>query len=210
MSGPKVVKIVTRAELIDICRGHIAALQAAAGQWERVGKRNDTITTSDISAVQARITAMEQLLAADKFADLQKRVPSEIAFLAADVEDRLQRAAEAKASERTREKRLRSAAATVSRMLAEKQMPIPPELSDPGHHSLEEIEAAISKTVGLLSQSQVSSEPSERQRDLASALSQNEERISLAAWLQHQVEESDPKLSALDRQLDELKVTCPQ
>ncbi|WFU04593.1 hypothetical protein QA648_27860 (plasmid) [Rhizobium sp. CB3171] len=209
MSGPKVVKIVTREELIDICRGHIAALKAAAGQWERVGKRNDAITDVDISAVQARIAAMEQLLAADKFADLQKRVPAEIAFLASDVEDRLQQAADAKASKRTKEKRLRATAATVSRMLRERQMPIPAELSDPGRYSLQEIETAISKAVGSFSQSQASSEPSKRQLELASALSQNEERTSFAAWLQHQMKESDPKLSALERQLDELKALDP-
>ncbi|WP_412066285.1 hypothetical protein [Rhizobium sp. SYY.PMSO] len=210
MSGPKIVKIVTREELIDICRGHIAALKAAAGQWERVGKRNDLITEGDIAAVQARIVAMEQLLSAGKFADLQKRVPAEIAFLTADVEDRLQKMADAKTSEQTKEKRLRAAAVTISRALGERQTPIPPELSNPARYSSQEIEAAISKAMVTISESQVSSELSERQKELASVLSEGEERTSRATWLQNQVEESDPKLSALERQLYELKALDPQ
>ncbi|GAC1043876.1 hypothetical protein [Rhizobium sp. No.120] len=205
MSGPKVVKIVTREELIDICRGHIATLRAAAGQWERIGRRNDTINDGDIAAVQARINAMEQLLRADKFADLQKRVPAEIAFLTADLEDRLQKAADAKASERTKEKRLRAAAATLSRMLGERQMPIPPELATPARHSVQELEAAISKALEAVSPPQQAVEPSQRQRELAAALSQDEERTTFAAWLESRGDDSDPKLAALERQLDELK-----
>lgn len=54
MSGPKVVRVVTREEIIAICQGHIAALVAAFEQWQRVGKRNEIVDAEDIRLAQSR------------------------------------------------------------------------------------------------------------------------------------------------------------
>lgn len=43
MSGPKVVRIVTREEHEAICRGMLARIDAALEQWAETGRRNDCL-----------------------------------------------------------------------------------------------------------------------------------------------------------------------
>ena len=50
MSGPKVVRIVTREEIIATCKDILAQLEAEVRQWERVGRRNDLLSDHDIAA----------------------------------------------------------------------------------------------------------------------------------------------------------------
>ena len=113
MSGPKVVRIVTRDEVIAICEGHLARLDAALDEWQRIGRRNDTHTDVDIAQAESRRDALRRLLACESFLELQKRVPLEIARLSSDTEDRLVRAAAAAAEGRTARRRTQSAAQTV-------------------------------------------------------------------------------------------------
>lgn len=89
MSGPKVVRIVTREEIIAICQGHLARMDAAAQEWVKVGRRNGVLTDAEISATQSRHEALRNLLARGRYMDLQKKVPEEISFLQADQEARL-------------------------------------------------------------------------------------------------------------------------
>ena len=46
MSGPKAFRIVTRAEIISICRRNLARLDAAIEVWTSRGQRNGTIDQS--------------------------------------------------------------------------------------------------------------------------------------------------------------------
>lgn len=51
MSGPKAFRIVTRAEIILICRRSLARLDAAIEFWASTCKRNGTIDQKDIDRV---------------------------------------------------------------------------------------------------------------------------------------------------------------
>src|SRR5258708_32974715 len=113
MSGPKVVRIVTREEVIAICRGHLARLNAALEQWRRVGRRNDVLSEAEIASAEFRRDALRRLLEQERFLDLQKAVPEEIAYLALDQEARLAKAAAAAAQARTRHRRPQGAASTI-------------------------------------------------------------------------------------------------
>ncbi len=44
MSGPKVVRIVTREEIEAICRQHIASAEEAAAELRRCAKRHDALS----------------------------------------------------------------------------------------------------------------------------------------------------------------------
>jgi hypothetical protein len=44
MSGPKVVRIVTREEILGICHGQLARVDAALAEWTRKGRRNSCRT----------------------------------------------------------------------------------------------------------------------------------------------------------------------
>ena len=95
MSGPKVISIITREEIIAICERHLARLDVVIAEWIRSGTRNGTITDEDIAAVNARRESLKRLLSEDRFVELQKQVPAEISFLQADAQRRLQKAAAA-------------------------------------------------------------------------------------------------------------------
>lgn len=43
MSGPKVIRIVTREEILEICRGQLARVDAALEHWTRIGRRNGCV-----------------------------------------------------------------------------------------------------------------------------------------------------------------------
>src|SRR5690348_6498056 len=94
MSGPKAFRIVTRAEIIAICRRDLARLDAAIESWTSAGRRNETIEQKDIDKVIARRDELRRLLNADRFIELQKQVAAEVAFLQADSERRVEKAAE--------------------------------------------------------------------------------------------------------------------
>ena len=86
MSGPKVIRIVTREEIIAICRGMLARLDAAIASWRRIGERNGTVDAADVAATEKRRDALRALLAKDRVVELQAQVGNEIAFLKADTQ----------------------------------------------------------------------------------------------------------------------------
>ncbi len=111
MSGPKVVRIVTIEEVRETCRGHLARLEEAVHRWERIGRRNGTVTEEDIRAMRARQSEIAALLAQERYLDLQKRAPEEIQFIDADIERRLAEAARREAEARSRNQRRATLAA---------------------------------------------------------------------------------------------------
>src|SRR5262249_30636417 len=93
MSGPKVVRIVTREELIANCEKHLARLEAALQKWEKIGRRKGGLNDEEIKLAQKRCAGLRSLLAADQFTKLQRQVSDEIAYFKADMERRLSEAA---------------------------------------------------------------------------------------------------------------------
>jgi hypothetical protein len=213
MSGPKVVRIVTREEIIAICEQHLARLEAAIARWTISGLRHDTITEAEITEVQQRHDQLRALLAADAFVELQKAVPEEIAFLDADTQSRLARAVERGAAERTRRRRRASAAKTVLAELRASGKHVPSELSA----SLEAIvsgaavdqdaEGAFAKAFALFDGNGPANTVSEQTRDIAVRLGAGERPTSLAEWRTTILDkEPDHRLVRVDGLIAELHV----
>ncbi|GGB39707.1 hypothetical protein GCM10011380_31540 [Sphingomonas metalli] len=129
MSGPKVVRIVTREEILEICQGHLARVDAALAEWVRVGRRNDCIDEEAVTTANRRRDALAALIRADRFMDLQKQAPVEEEFLRADMQRRLAAVAAEQAAARSKERRGREAAATLLRRLGELGAPLEPSLA---------------------------------------------------------------------------------
>ncbi|MET3591812.1 hypothetical protein ABID26_001196 [Mesorhizobium shonense] len=212
MSGPKVVRIVTREELVAICEGQIAALEAMVGYWESFGERNNCLDNPEVELTRDRVRAMRMLLAGDNFGEVQKRVPAEMSFLKSDMDRRMQAAADAAAAARKRAVQLRRSAETLARVLRDKGLPVPDELSTPSRHSDEVLHRAISAAFAELAPANADAGISDRQRALAGSLGVGEERTTLSAWLEAQSGDfmDDPLLAALDRKLDELRIFDPE
>jgi hypothetical protein len=115
MSGPKVIRIITREEIIATCEAHFARLDAAARAYTAFCQKRGLATEDELAAVDKRRLALHALLSADRFLDLQTRVPQEIAYLEADRQARVKKAAEIAAA---REASLQHATALARQVLA--------------------------------------------------------------------------------------------
>ena len=205
MSGPKVVRIVTREELIAICEGQLARVDAALAEWIRVGRRNDCVEESEIAAARARMDRLRALLRSDRFMDLQKAAPLEVEFLRNDMQTRLAKVADEAEQARAGERRKADAATALLRALQARGRPISADLearltaaaggqADP---------AALAEGFAALS----GPDPAEGEarRSHAARLKENEASRSLADWLAAQPPSPDEEaLVRLDRRLAEL------
>jgi hypothetical protein len=186
MSGPKVFHIVTRDEVIAICEGHLARLDAAIAEWTRMGEQNHTVTAADIAAVKEQRNELGRLLTADRFVDLQKQVPNEIAFLKQDAQSRLQKAAVAAAEARQVQRR----AARTARMLLDELSKTGRAIPDELRRALQmkdappaDLDAAMNRAFALLSPTPQPVGPTARQRVLAEEHGRGERRMTLAEWI---------------------------
>lgn len=177
MSGPKVVRIVTREEMIERCHGLLARVDAALAEWTRVGRRNECLDDDAIAAAQDRRKALAALIAADRFADFQKQAPVEEAFLRADLETRLAKLAASQAATRSRERRQHEAASSLLRTLQARNIQIASEFEGRLHRGEAE---AISEGFRLLAEQ---SRAPTASCDLASKLQGETAPKSFAEWL---------------------------
>ena len=81
MSGPKVVRIVTKQEVMAICRGRIDAVQDAIEQWRKYASKHDALTAEEEKAVEKRLLAIIKMFEREQFLDVQKQCSVEIACL---------------------------------------------------------------------------------------------------------------------------------
>lgn len=208
MSGPKVVRIVTREEMIAACQAFLARLDAAAGEWERIGRRNGTVSGEDVQELDARRERLRSLLSSDRFADLQKQVAAEISYLASDTQSRLTRAAQAEVERRNGIRRLRKSAETLVLALQRSGREAPPALVgtlNSRSASRAEIETAIGIALQLLPATGRSDELTDRQYKIARQLGQNERRATLSDWLASQSPgDDDGLLHDVDKHLADL------
>lgn len=129
MSGPKVVRIVTREEVLAMCNAELARLDAALHDWSRAGKRNGFTSEDEITAARGRRDELAALINADRFMDFQKGAAQEIAFLTSDLQVRLARAAEERAAAQALARRQRDAARALLGALRAKRVKVPAELA---------------------------------------------------------------------------------
>ena len=114
MSGPKVVRIVTRQEVEAICQRHIAAVGAAADELRRRARRCGMLDGALEAAVSARLAAFAAMLARGQWMDIQKGAPEAVAFLQAEAARLEASATAAAAAARHRGRRAADAARSVA------------------------------------------------------------------------------------------------
>jgi hypothetical protein len=213
MSGPKVVRIVTREEVIAICEGHLQRLEHAVARWQAQASRVGELSEQECVATLARRNRLSALLAQESFAELQKAVPVEIEHLHRDLEDREERAIIRAAERRQRERRLQENAATLLNALQAN-----PKGTDQALlHSLSRLAKGASQDDGerllaegfaQLAKASQKESLSEAQRALAQQLKVEEPKLSLANWaMTRQPEASqDVRLQRIDRYIVELEL----
>jgi hypothetical protein len=200
MSGPKVVRIVTREEILEICHGMLARVDAALAEWTRIGRRNDCIDDDALATAKRRRDALAAMIAADRFMDLQKQAPIEEAFLRDDVQVRLAKVAAEQATARSRDRREREAAASLLRTLRSRGDPLSPDLE----RGLERGDATALAD-GFKALAQRSADPT-ASRALADRLRGDETLASFADWLAAQpAAVGDPAVTRIEARIAELR-----
>lgn len=199
MSGPKVVRIVTREEILEICNGMLARVDAALAEWTRIGRRNDCIDDGALAAATRRRDALSALIAADRFMDLQKQAPIEEAFLRDDVQVRLAKVAAEQAAAWSRGRREREAAASLLRTLRSGGEPLDPDLM----RGLERGDAnALADGFKVLARRSANPTAS---RALADRLRDGEAPASFADWLAARpATDADPSVTRIEARIAEL------
>lgn len=199
MSGPKVVRIVTREEILEICNGMLARVDAALAEWTRVGKQQDCIDEDALAATRGRRDELAGLIAADRFTELQKQAPIEEAFLRQDIQVRLAKVAAKQAAARSRQRRERQAATSLLRTLKSRGDLLDPELE----RRLARGEAdALAEGFQLLSNR---ADTPAGSRDLAARLGEGAEQQSFATWLAAQpAADHDPAIARIELRIAEL------
>lgn len=183
MSGPKVVRIVTREEVVALCRGLLAQLDDAVQAWEMVGRRNGTIADDDVHTVHRRRDDLRRMLAADRLLDLQKEVPAEVDFLWTDQQERLEAAATLAAEAASAARRSAEVARAVLDRLTDGAVPVElrARLVEVAAGRAED-SAAVARALSLLAPEEEGG-VTERQRDLAARLREPGGRQLLAEWM---------------------------
>lgn len=199
MSGPKVVRIVTREENEAICRGLLARIDAALEQWTRSGRAHDCIDEAAIAASQRRRDGLSAMVNQGRFADMQAQAPAEEAFLRSDMAIRLAKATAAKAAARTHARRRVEAAATLLRTLTEAGIEIGAETA----RGIERgDEGALAEGFRALSSGRAAPVTNSV---LANKLRLGEVPKSFTDWLANQpAPDVDPGVARIEARLDEL------
>lgn len=85
MSGPKVVRVVTKEERIATCEKLLAQLQAALDDWEAVARRC-AVSDTDLQRMRAREVGLRAALATDRFDEIERNTNTETLFVRGDIE----------------------------------------------------------------------------------------------------------------------------
>lgn len=205
MSGPKVVRVVTRQEMEAICARLIAVAQAAAADLVRTLKRHGLLTDAIRADIDGRLEAISGQLQAGQFSALQKQVPTIAAFLRAEML-RYQQIAIANAEKaRVQRQQVIDAADTVTQAIERQGKSVPSELAQVASRAKT---ATIDDLAGMRSvidqafRTLVVAHPDVApvtSKDLAAKLSEGLTQQSLASWVSAQ-----PKASALSERLNKL------
>lgn len=203
MSGPKVVRIVTREEIIDLCNGLLARVDAALAEWLKVGQRNELIDDDAIASTRRRRDALAAMIASDRFMDFQKQAPLEEQFLRDDIQRRLDAVAAAKAAQRTKVRRGKEASASLFKRLGGLNVSMPTGLAD----RLSRGDAtALAEGFRLLEIAMPRSDRVAASSSLAASLREGSGSLSFADWLARQpLPPLDPAIERIYARLDELQ-----
>lgn len=204
MSGPKVVRVITREELVAAGESLLGRLDAALAEWERACTAVD-MSPADQKASKDRRNALEQMFRADRFAEFGKAAVAEIDFLDADAGRRRESAAQARAQERARLHSGKELAGVLLRQTA----PGAPEWDElqlvaAGKLSLKDMDAVLARAQQALFQPATPQLGADQQA-LAARLAGGEKTEVFEAWRQKLVV-SSPRLEALFGHISELEM----
>jgi hypothetical protein len=212
MSGPKVVRIVTREEIQAICRGLMRAFELAAAQLLQQANRYDLPLVALEKDIASRRETLLALFNSDQWLDLQKMAPAMTGFLTAD-EERIKLQAQAAAElARSKRRHLTDSARSLIILLESAGKPVPDSIRAIPRRAIQADDQELASMQAIIGR-----EIQQADRDKAGVLSvQNTELAkrlgiggkgqTVAEWLaQSQIRMPDTSSARLDALLAEIE-----
>ncbi|WEL57886.1 hypothetical protein PZ739_12270 [Pseudomonas kermanshahensis] len=209
MSGPKVVRIVTREEIIAICEGHLRRLDQAVSRWEAQAEQLGQLNEQERAATRARQARLRALVTEDQLRELQKAVPIEIEHLRRDQLAREERAVLQATEQRQHQRRMQENAALLLKALVSRTDTAPQvvqalkQLAEGAQ--ADNAEQLLAQGFAQLNSSNEAQTLDEQQRALALRLKDDVPTPDLNTWLAERAQATrDPRLQQIDRHIAEL------
>lgn len=212
MSGPKVVRIVTREEAVAICEQRLREAEHALAAWQTSVAALGQADAASAAATQSRLEQLRELLVQERFLDLQDAVKYELGFLKADLAEREQRAVDAAAATHAQQRQRQDNRRVLLAALGSLEGPVAAGLAERLHAAGEDTLDSVlaegyawlgGQSAGNAAQASLS----EAQRELAQTLGSDEQRVDFATWRAAQAPaQRDPRLLRIDRHIAELSV----
>ncbi|HBO9620681.1 TPA: hypothetical protein L5F74_003276 [Pseudomonas aeruginosa] len=187
MSGPKVVRIVTREEAIATCERDLQRLDKALARWENQASRLAQLSDAERAAAHARRASLHALLEQERWLDVQLQVKIESEFLKRDLAEREERAIRQAAETRQQHRRLQENASALLQALDAR----PDAASAALRQTLQALadgalrddaEALLAQGFAALASAPVEERLSAAQHELAQRLKTDEAPITLEQW----------------------------
>jgi hypothetical protein len=212
MSGPKVVRIVTREEIEALCKGHIATFEEAAEELHHYAKRHGLLDDALTADIDSRLQKLRRLFTEERWNELQKQAPLATTFLQTEAASIRARAVAAAEAMRSKARRMADAAKTLASALeAAGHTPAVAlrNLALRGHlgtgDELPAMEATLSESFSILAARRNSATASEAQIELARRLGLGERVQSFPEWLATHTAKFDRGDSRLDALMAEIE-----
>ena len=124
MSGPKVVRVVTKAEMITAGQRQIESVQDLIAKWTKFADKHNLCIEKEKSEIQTQLVEIKKLFEQEKFRDVQKNCDATRVILEIDINRLRDKAIEKIELERTKRIRLKYAAETLINQLENKKCPM--------------------------------------------------------------------------------------
>ncbi|HFH2966274.1 hypothetical protein [Pseudomonas aeruginosa] len=209
MSGPKVVRIVTREEAIATCERDLQRLDKALARWENQASRLAQLSDAERAAAHARRASLHALLEQERWLDVQLQVKIESEFLKRDLAEREERAIRQAAETRQQHRRLQENASALLQALDARPDAASAALRQTLHTLADGVlrddaEALLAQGFAAPAEERLS----EAQRELAQRLKTDETPMSLEQWRARQQQDAphEQRLARIDRHIAELQL----
>jgi hypothetical protein len=215
MSGPKVVRIVTREEIQAICRGLMRAFELAAAQLLQRANRYDLPLAALQKDIASRRETLTALFNSDQWLDLQKMAPAMTDFLTAE-EKRIKLQAQAAAElARSKRRHLTDSARSLIIFLESAGKPVPDAVRAIPRKAIQADDQELASMKAIISREM----QQDTNRDTAGALSADDRELAkrlgaggkgqmIAEWLAlNQVSTTDTSSTRLDALLAEIEIS---
>ena len=210
MSGPKVVRITTKEEIMATCKGHLVRLDQAIKQWQKSMAKLEETDEKYYETILATRKNFDHMFEEELFSEIPKQVLVAISNLDNDIAKRRQLKIAAKIQHAIEVKQAKENIKALVNLLNHKQIALSDEFNNELQIAIKgkyqgNINQLLTKAFSLLKPNNTT-ELSQQQQALLSRMVEDNTTQTFASWLekQHIELQKDPYIQKIEHYLAEL------